>query len=495
MTARRNGGPCDIPLPIRRRVISLESHSGMRREKACVLYPRTAADLHAIFAFARGAGRRLTLRGGGHAFHDQALCDDLAVSMKHIAAPPTVTLSSGPTVTVAAGTTWGRIVSALNRQKAVMPGTVTSSHATAGGTLAADCLSRFSPLFGKEGDQVQSFTLITPDGREDTYCPPAGDLRSRDARTFVGAIGGFGYLGAFMEITYDVLPASVANMNVRTTARRLANFSDLSSCLIPDASSVPSSADQASASWATLYLRGFGDEASLILESQFTPDRGRRHFPLYGGPLRTPSQLAPLAATNRGLRAWFDHFRRERSYIDSIRDFSFFMDANTEARRIDWRSQIQQTFFLPCGRYPQERLEGWLREAEQVLRDHHASPMLTDIGYLPQDKHPFYLSPNAKSPGFAVSYAFVGGQRMLHRARSAMFALSDILAEAPFGGRVSLVKNVYAQPTTLEKMYKTDVERFFRLKRAVDPHGTLRNEFLERCFPHQCQAAGWLGSG
>ena len=36
---------------------------------------------------------------------------------------------------------------------------VTTENATAGGTLSGDCLSRFSPAWGKEGEWIDSFKL------------------------------------------------------------------------------------------------------------------------------------------------------------------------------------------------------------------------------------------------------------------------------------------------------------------------------------------------
>ena len=50
------------------------------------------------------------------------------------------------------------------------------------------------------------------------------------------------------------------------------------------------------------------------------------------------------------------------------------------------------------------------------------------------------------------------------------------------GGRVHLVKNVVASQRTLAEMYGDGAERFFGLKRELDPGGILRNEFLERNF-------------
>ena len=64
-------------------------------------------------------------------------------------------------------------------------------------------------------------------------------------------------------------------------------------------------------------------------------------------------------------------------------------------------------------------------------------------------------------------------------AREAFKELADLLWE-DFGGRVHLVKNVFASKQTLAKMYGEGAERFFALKSELDPAGILRNDFLER---------------
>ena len=67
----------------------------------------------------------------------------------------------------------------------------------------------------------------------------------------------------------------------------------------------------------------------------------------------------------------------------------------------------------------------------------------------------------------------------LRGAEEAFNDLADLLWE-DFGGRVHLVKNVFASKQTLAKMYGEGAERFFALKSELDPAGILRNDFLER---------------
>ncbi len=65
----------------------------------------------------------------------------------------------------------------------------------------------------------------------------------------------------------------------------------------------------------------------------------------------------------------------------------------------------------------------------------------------------------------------------LHRQLQAASA-----ACAKLGGRVHLVKNVYATPEQLYAMYTDAMERFLRLKAQLDPEGILHNSFFDRIF-------------
>ena len=99
-------------------------------------------------------------------------------------------LESTHQVRVGAGATWGAIVAELDKKGMTPAGTVTSSHATAGGTLSADCLSRFSPRYGKEASHVVAFLLLTVDGRLLSCTPPARRCSARHLDRRTGSVHG-----------------------------------------------------------------------------------------------------------------------------------------------------------------------------------------------------------------------------------------------------------------------------------------------------------------
>src|SRR5262249_49983613 len=144
----------------------------------------------------------------------------------------------GARMRVGPGATWGAILETLKPLGLVPAVTVTTEHATAAGTLSGDCLSRFSPSYGKEGERIQSLDLLTPHGALITCTPPHDERPSRrEERVCCGTISGLGCLGAVVSITYRVMPAPGKGdeIAVRTIVRKYDTFRDLAADLVPTA--------------------------------------------------------------------------------------------------------------------------------------------------------------------------------------------------------------------------------------------------------------------
>ena len=140
----------------------LDCYSGLYSSRAKVLRPENLDQLRRIFAYAREGGRRVTFRAGGHSFDGQSLGDDLVVSLVRF--DQIEVFANEKRMRVGPGATWGAILAKLQPLGLAPAVTVTTEHATAGGTLSGDCLSRFSPAYGKEGNWIDSFDLLTTEG-------------------------------------------------------------------------------------------------------------------------------------------------------------------------------------------------------------------------------------------------------------------------------------------------------------------------------------------
>jgi decaprenylphospho-beta-D-ribofuranose 2-oxidase len=485
----------------------LGCYSGLYSTRARVLVPSDLEQLRRIFAYAREAGRRMTLRAGAHSFDGQALGDDLVVSMIRL---DSIEVLPNDRVRVGPGATWGAILAELEPLGIVPAVTVTTEHATAGGTLSGDCLSRFSPAYGKEGKWIESLDLLTTEGELLHCTPPREDTSpstwTREERAFCGVIGGLGYLGAAVAITYRVLSvgSSDGQIGVRTIVRKFDTFRDLAADLVPTArrtyleDSDPRDPEKLDAIWSALDTRGDGSQSALFFTSAFTTSPDRRRMALHRPKLLmrvVVEWLMRVPFISRLLWRFYFRFlfRDGEEFIDDLEGFSFFMDGNARAKRIARRlgftmRNCQQTFVVPsdpgaAGGWDRARddLVEWLEYAHNFLLDRKLTPTLNDALFLPKDL-PFPLSASAELPGFAVSYAFeTSNEATLERVKEAFSELADDLWEK-FGGRVYLVKNVFAKKTTLAAMYGDHGVEFFRLKRELDPRGVLRDDFLERTF-------------
>src|SRR4029453_8087867 len=132
-----------------------------------------------------------TFRAGGHSFDGQALGDDLVVSLVRL--DQIEVFANEQRMRVGPGATWGAILAKLQPLGLAPAVTVTTEHATAGGTLSGDCLSRFSPAYGKEGTWIVSFDLLTVDGQLMTCQRPRDGVPEAQwtlqERVFCGVIG------------------------------------------------------------------------------------------------------------------------------------------------------------------------------------------------------------------------------------------------------------------------------------------------------------------
>jgi decaprenylphospho-beta-D-ribofuranose 2-oxidase len=487
---------------IRKRRRKLGCYSGMYSARPDrIARPATVKELKKIFADAQTHGQKVTLRAGAHAFDAQALGDELVVSMEALNSIDVLEPQSQ--VQVGPGARWGDIVKKLQPLGLVPAGTVTSSHATAGGTLASDCLSRFSPRYGKEARWAETFTLLTLAGQE-LVCtpPPAGSPPASwtdEQRMFMAAVGGFGYLGAIVNITYRLLRFPAAIRSIETTVEKYETFRDLATALVPATRTAldRSNPTEPDALYAGLYLGGRGGLSWMLFSSRFSTESKLRRLSIYwpeSNPLRIIGEWLMRVRLLRGLltRGFLVTMRNHSTFVDDLHDFLFFMDANTRAKRIaHWFGlnlrTIQQTFIVPVdldatgASSAEARLVNWLNYAHGRFAASNLEPALQDVLYLPEDLN-FNLSPDPDTRGFAVSYAFeTSSRKQLAAAVEAFRDLADHLWNS-FGGRVSLVKNVYVCQTTLANMYGAQAREFFKLKTKYDPQGLLRNDFLDRTF-------------
>ncbi len=502
----------------------LSCYSQMHSTHAEVRRPANVAELAEAFADVRASGCRMTLRAGGNAFDSQALGAEVVISLEHLASIGEVFSEDGDEcITVGSGARWGDVLAHVEPLGLVPAIMVTTENATAGGTLSGNCLSRFSPTFGKEGGWVKRFELLTVGGEHITCTPPADDQDpgtwTLPQRVYMSAIGGLGYVGAVYAITYKLVRAydrdseGRRSIAVQTTLTKHKTYEHLAESLVKEAHrmcrcEIPEGVtladhDENQAIYSGLVRRLNGKQSAVVFNSTYTTSTERKPLPIHQpeSKFRFISELLLRTRLDWILTLFAFHvlFRQGKTYIDELRGFTFFMDGNARCKAWGKRHglkmpTVQQTFVVPFD--PDEKfasqaeaeaagcrkLAMWLDESHELLRARKVRPSFSDVLFV-RDTKRFGLSSNAGKAGFAVSYAFeTSKEKTLKRVEAVFAELADKLTEARFDGRVYLVKNVYASQDALRAMYGENAIDLLKLKRRLDPDFLLANEFLERTF-------------
>lgn len=392
----------------------LGCYSQTETARTMVQRPANVDELKAVFAAASAAKTPLTLRSGGHAFDSQSLGKQLVVSLACLDDIGEVVQCDGKhLITVGAGATWADILEQTAKHGLVPRVMVTAKDATAGGTLSADCISRFSNVFGKEGSWVTQFTFVTLSGDVIVCRPPGrGGERSRGEEIFLAAIGGLGYLGAIVEITYELAKVGDApspaqpGLAVRTNIHKHRTWDKLAKYLVQDgevrelhapASERDGCLEPLAVSCFLCRQPVFGWQSPVVFTSRYVTTSKRKPLSLHQSRDWKRFLAELLVRTRREgmvkLLGFYFLFLERNTYIDDLHDFTFFMEGNVAAK--EWGKSlgirmptIQQTFVIPHDEIPTgprladvaarkaiiERLVGWLGTADSEFRSRGSPP-------------------------------------------------------------------------------------------------------------------------
>jgi decaprenylphospho-beta-D-ribofuranose 2-oxidase len=483
----------------------LRSYSRLDSACAEVKRPADVAELAELLIAARDDGRRVTFRAGGMSLHDQSLNDDLVISLErfHEIGPIDVTRQ---TISVGAGARWGDIVAATLPHDLVPYVVVTSKRCTAGGTLASDGISRYSPSYGSESVHIESFDILFVGATavRTILRPDPDDRDSEDAKLFRAVIGGFGYLGVVTRITHRLLSvrevAGQGPVEVLTELATYEHFDDLVAAQIalleepieedlehwefPNhalaeeypavyAVAFPHKGNGRGAVYKSHYSRGVKGKPYVI----YRPDAWYRKLMGY---LLTKPALKPLVnfAVWRSMKG-----DAGKTFVNDVFDYMFFMDGEVAFKESYEHPPnrlarvVQQTFVVHYGKAAE-----FLDEIPEILQAEKIEPTLFEFLFMPRDR--VLMSASYEMPGFAITLAFQD-IRCEERRRAAIRAIEKIssLCHHSFGGRIHFTKNVYAEPDVIRGMYGERATAFLALKDHYDPHRVLRNAFFERIFP------------
>jgi decaprenylphospho-beta-D-ribofuranose 2-oxidase len=454
-------------VPSRREVVSYS-----RLQKARPLEHHLAEDadeITRVLRRANGEGRRVTVRAGGRSFDGQAINEDIVLDVSRLDRIARVDAERRE-VRTEASARWGAIFEATLQEGLIPHIMVTTRRATAAGTLASNCISRSSALYGHAGDHVLSLKVVTASGETKTCS------RTEHPDLFRAVVGGFGYFGVVTEVTYDL-----KEVGARRRVKTVIDCCEGLDAFVERLVSASLNPEPYEAVYSVFSLRR--PQRGAVLRSLYTDEPLGKQLHIYE-PFTWRRALGEVlfvssSISNALSHASYRHVFQRGPFVDDLDGYTFCMEGNERMKEAADRigvtvGSIQHAYVLPT-----VSLLFFLTEAARMFERHDVYPNLLDALYLPEDD--FVLSPSRGLPGVCASFVFEGPSPRQHeRIAACLRELNDVCANA--GGRLSLAKDVYATLPQMQRMYRHALGDVAALKAQYDPRGTLGNAFFDRTF-------------
>ncbi len=454
---------------------------GMAVRAACrCLAPREAGELAELLARATREGMSVAFRGSGRSYGDPAInASGLVIDttgMNRILSwdPTTGVVDVEPGVTIEG--LWRRTLPD-GFWPAVVPGTMAP---TLAGCAAMNVHGKNNFKVGPTGDHVLEFDLAAPDGRTYTCS------RDQNEEVFHAAIGGFGALGAFTRLRLRLKHVESGLLEVEAIRNRtLEEAFDIFEQRLPAADYLVGWID-GTASGRSLG-RGVIHQANYL-----TADRdpegpaktlriARQDLPstILGFPrslvwhFMAPFMTAPGLWWLNTAKYFASYLSRPgRKYLQSHAAFAFLLDYVPNWRLAYGRAGfIQYQPFVPHG-----AARRVFREILERCRARGTPPYLVVLKRHRPD--PFLLTHGLD--GWSLAMDFPARQR--EQLWALCHELTEIVVAA--GGKFYFAKDAVLRPTDVERAFGRDrLDRFFAVKRRLDPQGLIRSDLMRRVLP------------
>jgi FAD/FMN-containing dehydrogenase len=450
------------------------AHSAM----SYVYRPSTVEDVRAVFETAREKRLLIGMRGAGCSYGDASLCSeqislDLGRMNRILEWNPETGI-----IRVEAGVTIGqlwRYVIEDGWWPYVVAGTMLP---TIGGAAAMNIHGKNNFRVGAIGDHILRFDLLLPDG-EVRRCS-----RTQNAELFHAAIGGFGMLGCFLNLTLEMKPVHSGLLRVEPLA--VANLGEVFRVF-------RERQDRADylVGWIDCLARGRSLGRGLIHQAN---DLAPGEDPLPAQTLRVERQelpdtivgvlpksviwrlMKPLV-NNTGVRFvnWGKYVSglRHRPHQESHAGFAFLLDYVP-----DWRRAYSPVGLIQFQSFvPADRAEDAFRAQVALAQRRGLPPYLGVVKRHRPD--PFLMS--YALDGYSLALDF----RVTRRNREALWALADDLAKIVLeaSGRFYFAKDSTLTRERLQRYLAEErVQRFLAVKRECDPEEILQTDLYRRLF-------------
>ena len=410
---------------------------------------------------ALGQERHAIARGLGRAYGDAAQNAGAAVldmtGMRRVLA---LDLERG-VVTAEAGLDLDALIALVLPHGWFVPVTPGTRHVTLGGALACDVHGKNHHVEGAFSRHVESFELVTPDGR-------VRDVRPGDAEhLFEATAGGMGLTGVITCVRLRLI--AVSSAFVRVTTRRVPNLDELMASMRRRDEDF-----RYSVAWIDCLRRGASLGRGIVLwgdhaEAGELPAKLGRSPLDYANAVRlgvpdvVPSGLLNPLTAKAFNAVWYARApARERVSHEGIAAYFHPLDAVGGWNRLyGRRGFVQYQAVVPDA-------------AEDAVR-----ALLERVSRAGTSSFLAVLKRFGAGSGM-LSFPMAGWTLALDipaGARDLAAVLDELVVAA--GGRVYLAKDARVRPDRLEAMYP-DLPRWREVQRSIDPEAVMRSDLAVR---------------
>lgn len=460
------------------RVESWGMNQSVRCERAM---PRSEEEVIAHLRDAAERGLSVGLRGSGCSYGDAALnggqllldckefnrIHDLDAGSGVLTAEPGVTISDAWKAGLAARC-W----------PAVVPGT---SFASLGGALGANLHGKNNYTAGTIGEHVEDFDLVLADGSK-LHCS-----REENEDVFHAAIGGFGLLGVMTRIRMRMKKLHSGRLRVYPIA-----VPDLKG-MIDEIEGRHEKADYL-VGWVDAFPGGRRNGRGLIHEAYYLGEgedekaeaswtRAEQELPsrIFGIVPKSWIWLGLWAFMNRPGMRLVNHAKytlgrlgSKDAYIQPLVQFSFLLDFVPNWKRAyKPGGLIQYQTFVPK--------EAALEVHGRLMNEARRRGITPYLGVYKKHRPDPFLLTHAVD-GYSLALDIPWNARTREKVRRFARDMDPMVCEA--GGRFYFAKDSLMTPETLRGCYPQErLERFFAIKRRLDPDGRFQTDLFRRLFP------------
>jgi decaprenylphospho-beta-D-ribofuranose 2-oxidase len=441
--------------------------------------PQSQEDLARVLEAASREGLTIGFRGSGKSYGDASLNSrgvivDTTRMNKMISWDPVAGILEGePGLTIEG--VWRRTLED-GYWPAVVPGTM---FPTLAGCASMNIHGKNNFKVGSFGEQIVDFDLLTASGST-LKCS-----RSENAEIFHAAIGGLGLLGAITRVRLKLKKVESGMLRVKALhARNLDEMFDIFEERLPTADYLVSWVDCLNGEpglgrgevHCAQYLHEGEDpegRASLHVERQGLPSTimgvprsilWRFMEPFFNNPGVRLVNTAKMAVT------WW---KDEKSYLQSHVAFAFLLDYVPNW----WLAYgpgglIQYQIFVP---------KETARDAfKDILRIQQKRNLPSYLGVMKRHRSDPFLLTHAVD-GWSMAMDFKVTQENRARLMKLTEEMTEIVVAA--GGKFYFAKDAVLRPGDVARAYDTaKLDRFFELKKQLDPHNTFETDLARRVF-------------